>query len=101
MGEISIDHNSSADYRFAYIYMAIALIKLGNMNWAYSWGWVKKECVRSSGLRENGGKCVAERIPITVIETFLSLQVHCRDAVLTHSLMGVKLKHFRRLLSRN
>ena len=46
-------------------------------------------------MRGNGEKCVAERIPITVIGTFLSLQVHCRDAVLTHSPMGVKLKKFR------
>ena len=45
-------------------------------------------------MRGNGEKCVAERIPITVIGTFLSLQVHCRDAVLTHSPMGVKLKNF-------
>ena len=46
--------------------------------------WERMVCVTTFWLKkENGGKCVAERIPITLIGTFLSLQVHCRDALLT------------------
>ena len=46
--------------------------------------WERMVCVTKFWLKkENGGKCVAERIPITLIGTFLSLQVHCRDALLT------------------